>query len=67
MKKGRAAPAIAAIRRAVADYMQSEGCSCCSNVEAHKKHAATLGKLLGVQKYPDGSGFNFRKHRTKTK
>lgn len=56
---------LAAIRRAVADYMRSEGCGCCQNVEAHKKHAAALAKLLRVPKYSDGSGYNFGKFESK--
>jgi methionine aminopeptidase len=55
---------IAEIRRAVADYMSSEGCSCCRDMEAHVKHAAALGKLLQVPEYEDGSGYDFRKFRT---
>ena len=53
------------IRRAVADYMYSEGCSCCRNIDSHEKHAERLGKLLEVSKYNDGSGRNFSKYRTK--
>ena len=56
----------ARIRRAVADYMYSEGCSCCRDVEGHKKHAAALAKLLGVSMYKDKSGWNFAKFRTGT-
>jgi hypothetical protein len=52
------------IRQAVADYMTSEGCSCCQNVEAHRRHAAVLAKLLRVPGYPDGSGYNFNRFRT---
>ena len=55
---------LAAIRRALADYMQSEGCECCRDYDAHEKHKATLGKLLRVQKYADGSGYDFSKYRT---
>lgn len=58
---------IAEIRRAVADYMQSEGCSCCQNVESHTMHKATLAKLLRVPKYHDGSGYNFGKYQSKGK
>jgi hypothetical protein len=47
------------IRQAVADYMHSEGCACCRNIEAHERHQARLGELLDVPKYPDGSGHNF--------
>lgn len=60
----RKKPTIAEIRRAVADYMDSEGCSCCQDVEAHKKNTATLGKMLNVQKYVDSSGYDFRRFRT---
>ena len=49
-----------AIRTAVADYMRSEGCSCCQDYEAHHEHHARLGKLLKVQKYPDKSGYEAR-------
>ena len=55
---------LADIRRAVADYMRSEGCSCCRDDDAHEKHAKTLAKLLRVEKYSDGSGYDFRKYST---
>jgi len=55
------------IRRAVADYMVSEGCSCCENTEAHRKHAEALAKLLKVPMYKDKSGYNFYKFQTKRK
>lgn len=57
----------AQIRQAVADYMQSEGCACCRDSDAHTKHAAALGKLLNVRKYKDGSGYDFSRYRTKVK
>lgn len=53
------------IRRAVADYMGSEGCSCCRNIEAHEEHEERLAELLDVPPYRDGSGHNFSKFRTK--
>lgn len=53
-----------ALRTAIADYMYSEGCSCCQNREAHEDHKAVLGKLLKVKKYPDGSGYDFYSYRT---
>lgn len=65
MAQTREAPTIAEIRKAVADYMGSEGCSCCSDRDAHKKHEATLAKLLRVPKYSDGSGFDFTRYQTK--
>ena len=55
---------LAEIRRAVADYMWSEGCSCCQNIDAHKRHSAILAKILRVPKYPDGSGHDFYRFRT---
>ena len=54
---------IAEIRRAVADYMASEGCSCCQNTEKHQEAKAKLAKLLHVPKYEDGSGYNFYRFR----
>lgn len=53
------------IRTAVANYMSSEGCSCCQDVDNHNEHKKTLAKLLNVPKYKDGSGYNFYKYRTK--
>jgi hypothetical protein len=55
----------AEIRRAVADYMRSEGCSCCEDQPAHERHAATLAKLLRVPKYKDGSGYDFGRFETR--
>ena len=52
------------VRQAVADYMRSEGCSCCQDVEAHEEHTKRLGKLLKAPKYKDGSGYDFSKFRT---
>jgi len=53
------------IRQAIADYMRSEGCSCCQNIDDHKAHTARLAKLLSVKKYKDGSGYDFGKHESK--
>lgn len=54
---------IATLRTAVADYMHSEGCSCCRG-KNHEKHAERLGWLLDVPMYEDGSGYNFAQFRT---
>lgn len=54
-----------AIRQAVANYMGSEGCSCCQDIDKHKEHKARLGELLNVPKYSDGSGYDFLKFRSK--
>ena len=53
------------IRRALADYMASEGCSCCRNQEAHKKAEAELAELLQVPAYDDDSGYDFGRFCTK--
>lgn len=55
---------LADIRTAVADYMRSEGCSCCRG-EDHPANAERIAKLLGVPSYPDGSGYNFAQFATK--
>lgn len=52
------------MREAVANYMRSEGCTCCQDYEAHKRHTEVLGKLLNVPKYSDGSGRDFSKYKT---
>lgn len=54
----------AEMRRLVADYMHSEGCSCCRDTEAHEKHTAALAKILDVEEYADGSGYNFARYRS---
>ena len=52
------------IREAVADYMFSEGCSCCRDIDAHIEHEKRLGELLFVDPYSDGSGYDFSKYRS---
>ena len=52
------------IREAVADYMFSEGCSCCRDINAHIEHEKRLGELLFVDPYSDGSGYDFSKYRS---
>jgi hypothetical protein len=54
----------AEIRRLIADYMRSEGCTCCRDTEAHEKHAEALAKALKVRKYDDGSGYDFAHYRS---
>lgn len=53
-----------AVRQAIADYMQTEGCSCCRSPR-HDDNKEALAKLLRVPKYHDGSGYNFPKFKTK--
>ena len=55
------------LRTAVADYMSSEGCSCCRDIEGHIEHAARWAKLLRVLKYKDGSGYDFYHYQSKEK
>jgi hypothetical protein len=52
------------LRRAVADYIYSEGCGCCADREAHDVDSEALGKLLNVPRYSDGSGRDFSRYRT---
>ena len=49
------------IRAAVADYMYSEGCSCCQS-ESHEDNAKKLAELLGVENYIDEDVPNFYKY-----
>ena len=48
------------IREAVANYMQSEGCGCCTGSE-HSKNEIILAELLDVPQYKDTSGYDFSK------
>lgn len=51
------------VRKALAEYMQAEGCSCCRNSEEHAAAKAKLAKLLNVKKYEDGSGYDFARYK----
>lgn len=57
-------PTIPEIRRAIADYIQSEGCGCCQGGD-HDGHKAALAKLLRVPMYRDKSGYDFGRFKTK--
>lgn len=59
-KKG---PLLAQIRTAVADYMWSEGCSCCSDRDKHYEDRERLGKLLRVPRKDDY--YDFQPYRSK--
>jgi len=52
------------IRNALADYISSEGCSCCQNVSVHEEAEKRLAELLDVPMYSDGSGYDFYKFKT---
>lgn len=56
---------LSAIRTAVADYMATEGCSCCRDQTGYDHQKETLGKLLKVKPYADGSGRDFSRYRSK--
>ena len=49
----------------IADYIQSEGCSCCADEDGQKEAEKQLAKLLDVPKWKDGIGYNFNKFATK--
>ena len=53
------------IRKLIADYMSSEGCSCCEDTEKHNEVKSKMAKLLNVPMYKDKSGYDFKKFRTK--
>ena len=66
MKKPRISK-LEEIRRAVADYIYSEGCSCrnwCRNKEDHDDAAQRLAQLLGIPPHKDGSGYQFHEFRS---
>lgn len=54
-----------AIRQALADYMLSEGCGCCQDIDAHTESKKRLAILLEVPMYKDGSGYDFSKFESK--
>lgn len=53
------------IRELVANYMGTEGCPCCEGKD-HEKNESILAEALQVEKYEDGSGYNFAKYRSNT-
>lgn len=53
-----------ALRVAIANYMNSEGCNCCQDYESHRIDRARIAKLLNVPRYSDKSGYNFRRFKT---
>ena len=55
---------LAKLRQAVADYMFSEGCGCCSDRDGHTQHTKQLAELLDVPMYADKSGYAFAGFRT---
>ena len=52
------------VREAVANYIASEGCSCCQSIDKHELAKTELADLLDVPKYDDGSGHDFYQYRS---
>ena len=63
-KNTRAVVKVKDIRAAIADYIKSEGCDCCSDVKPHIEAEKAIAALLGVPTYDDGSGFDFSPYET---
>ncbi len=53
------------VRKLLADYMYSEGCSCCQNIEGHSEAKKALAYLFEVKPFSDGSGYDFTRYRTR--
>ena len=64
-KKRRVTVRIADIRTAIANYMRSEGCTCCRDNEKHDEHTKRIAELLNVPPYDDDSGYDFSPFQTK--
>lgn len=52
------------IAKAFAEYVRTEGCSCCQDVDGHKEAEKVLAKLLKCPKYHDGSGYDWGSFNT---
>ncbi len=52
------------VRELIANYIQSEGCTCCQNIEEHTKAKWRLGELLECGKYNDEDVHNFYQYAT---
>ena len=57
------------VLEAVANYMSSEGCSCCQDYDQHKVHKQVLGELLDVEpklyEFDDEPYYNFSQYKSK--
>lgn len=58
-------PELREVRRLVADLLVFVEWHNCADMESLCVTEAALARLLKVPKYPDGSGFNFYKFRTR--
>jgi len=52
------------IRKAIANYMGSEGCSCCRS-NNHEDNKKVIAELLEVPMFDDESGYDFYKFMDK--
>ena len=67
-QKKRKPRTLAEIRRAVADYIASEGCGCCGNREGHEEARTVLAKLLRVPPHPKQNDWHdFSPYQTKSR
>ena len=48
----------AEVRFAVAQFIRSEGCSCCESSD-HEEHENMLARLVGAARYDDDSGWDW--------
>ena len=55
---------VAEVRQAFGDYVSTEGCSCCQDVEGHEKASNRPGELLNADQYDDDSGYDWYKYAT---
>ena len=53
------------VRELIANYMRSEGCSCCQDIEEHADVKRRLGELLDCGKYDGEDNYNFYQYATK--
>ena len=53
------------VRELIANYMRSEGCTCCQDFEEHAKNKKLLGELLDCGKYDGEDDYNFHQYATK--
>ena len=55
------------LRIAMAEYVATEGCGCCSDRDGHEAAAGRIAKLLRVKPYGDGSGYDWNRYQPKNR
>jgi len=53
------------VRKALADYLHSEGYVCFASKQAHEEYAKRLAEMLNVPARDNGSGYDFQKFKSK--